>query len=178
AGPAKNERRDVVFPRRYVLTAVAALMLAVPAHAQDRLRVVASFSILGDFVKNVGGDRVAVESLVGPNGNAHVYAPSPSDAKKVADAKLVFVNGLGAEGWLARPAKAPHPKARVPVATNGTKPLGRSGGHDHDHERGNPHAGQSVANAKVYGANIRDALIAVAPAGKEAYAANAAAYLA
>jgi zinc/manganese transport system substrate-binding protein len=167
-----------VLTRRYVLTALAALMLATPARAQDRLPVVASFSILGDFVKNVGGDRVAVESLVGPNGNAHVYAPSPSDAKKVADAKLVFVNGLGFEGWLERLVKASGTKAPIVVATNGIKPLERSGGHDHDHARADPHAWQSVANAKVYVANIRDALIAADPAGKEAYAANAAAYLA
>jgi zinc/manganese transport system substrate-binding protein len=153
-------------------------MLATPARAQDRLPVVASFSILGDFVKNVGGDRVAVESLVGPNGNAHVYAPSPSDAKKVADAKLVFVNGLGFEGWLERLVKASGTKAPIVVATYGIKPLERSGDHDHDHGRADPHAWQSVANAKVYVANIRDALIAADPAGKEAYAANAAAYLA
>jgi zinc/manganese transport system substrate-binding protein len=167
-----------VLTRRYVLTALAALMLATPARAQDRLPVVASFSILGDFVKNVGGDRVAVESLVGPNGNAHVYAPSPSDAKKVADAKLVFVNGLGFEGWLERLVKASGTKAPVVVATNSIKPLERSGDHDHDHGRADPHAWQSVANAKVYVANIRDALIAADPAGKEAYVANAAAYLA
>jgi zinc/manganese transport system substrate-binding protein len=167
-----------VLTRRYVLTALAALMLATPARAQDRLPVVASFSILGDFVKNVGGDRVAVESLVGPNGNAHVYAPSPSDAKKVADAKLVFVNGLGFEGWLERLVKASGTKAPIVVATNGIKPLERSGDHDHDHGRADPHAWQSVANAKVYVANIRDALIAADPAGKEAYVANAAAYLA
>jgi zinc/manganese transport system substrate-binding protein len=167
-----------VLTRRYVLTALAALMLATPARAQDRLPVVASFSILGDFVKNVGGDRVAVESLVGPNGNAHVYAPSPSDAKKVADAKLVFVNGLGFEGWLERLVKASGTKAPIVVATNGIKPLERSGGHDHDHGRADPHAWQSVANAKVYVANIRDALIAADPAGKEAYVDNAAAYLA
>jgi zinc/manganese transport system substrate-binding protein len=153
-------------------------MLAAPARAQDRLPVVASFSILGDFVKNVGGDRVTVESLVGANGNAHVYAPSPSDAKKVADAKLVFVNGLGFEGWLERLVKASGTKAPIVVATNGIKPLERAGGHDHDHGRADPHAWQSVANAKVYVANIRDALIAADPAGKEAYAANAAAYLA
>ncbi|PYQ92781.1 MAG: ABC transporter substrate-binding protein, partial [Acidobacteria bacterium] len=81
-------------------------MLVAPARAQDRLPVVASFTILGDLVKNVGGDRVAVETLVGPNGNAHVYAPSPNDAKKAVDAKLVFVNGLGFEGWLERLVKA------------------------------------------------------------------------
>ncbi len=164
--------------RRYVLTALGALLLAAPAPAQERLPVVASFSILGDFVKNVGGDRVAVESLVGPNGNAHVYAPSPNDAKKAADAKLVFVNGLGFEGWLERLVKASGTKAPIVVATQGIKPLERAGGHDHDHGRADPHAWQSVANAKVYVANIRDALIAADPAGKEVYTSNAAAYLA
>jgi len=144
--------------------------------------VIATFSILGDFVKNVGGDRLEVATLVGPNGNAHVYAPSPGDAKKVADAKLVFVNGLGFEGWLERLVKASGTKAPIVVATKGIKPLERAGehGHDHDHDHGraDPHAWQSVANAKIYVANIRDALIAADPAGKDAYLANAAAYLA
>ena len=163
-------------------TALAALFVAPGARAQDRLNVIATFSILGDFVKNVGGDRVEVATLVGPNGNAHVYAPSPGDAKKVADAKLVFVNGLGFEGWLERLVKASGTKAPIVVATKGIKPLERAGehGHDHDHDHGraDPHAWQSVANAKIYVANIRDALIAADPAGKDAYSANAAAYLA
>src|SRR6516225_3366724 len=98
-------------------TALAALLAASPARAQQRLNVIASFSILGDFVKNVGGDGVEVATLVGPNGNAHVYAPSPGDAKKVADAKLVFVNGLGFEGWLERLVKASGTKAPIVVAT-------------------------------------------------------------
>src|SRR5258708_2177136 len=161
-------------------TALAALFVAASARAQDRLNVIASFSILGDFVKNVGGDRVEVATLVGPNGNAHVYAPSPGDAKKVADAKLVFVNGLGLEGWLEGLVKASGTKAPIVVGTKGIKPLERAGehGHDHDHGRADPHAWQSVANAKIYVANIRDALIAADPAGKDAYLANAAAYLA
>ena len=163
-------------------TALAALFAASPARAQQRLNVIASFSILGDFVKNVGGDRVEVATLVGPNGNAHVYAPSPGDAKKVADAKLVFVNGLGFEGWLERLVKASGTKAPIVVVTKGIKPLERAGGHDHDHDhdhgRADPHAWQSVANAKIYVANIRDALIAADPAGKDAYLANAAVYLA
>jgi zinc/manganese transport system substrate-binding protein len=161
-------------------TALAALFVAASARAQDRLKVIASFSILGDLVKNVGGDRVEVATLVGPNGNAHVYAPSPGDAKKVADAKLVFVNGLGFEGWLERLVKASGTKAPIVIATKGIKPLERGGGHDHDHDHGraDPHAWQSVANAKIYIANIRDALIAADPAGKDAYLGNAAAYLA
>src|SRR5262249_19016397 len=154
-------------------TALAALLAASPARAQQRLNVIASFSILGDFVKNVGGDRVEVATLVGPNGNAHVYAPSPGDAKKVADAKLVLLTGLGFGCWRGRVLKASAPKAQILAATKGIKPLERAGGHDHDHDHGraDPHAWQSVANAKVYVANISDALIAAAPAGKDAYLA-------
>src|SRR5438105_1810881 len=172
--------------RRHAIAAavLAAVLSTASALAQDqpkdKLKVVASFSILGDLVKNVGGDRVEVATLVGPNGNAHVYAPSPADAKKAADAKLVFVNGLGFEGWLERLVKASGTKAPIIVATKGIKPRERVGERDHDHDRGraDPHAWQSVANAKIYVANIRDALIAADPAGKAAYDANAAAYLA
>jgi zinc/manganese transport system substrate-binding protein len=168
--------------RRYAVIAamLQALLAASPTSAQGGLKVIASFSILGDFVKNVGGDRVEVGTLVGPNGNAHVYAPSPSDAKKAADAKLVFVNGLGFEGWLERLVKASGTKAPIVVATKGIKPRERAGdpGYDHDHGRADPHAWQSVANAKIYVANIRDALTAVDPAGKDVYLANAAAYIA
>jgi zinc/manganese transport system substrate-binding protein len=171
--------------RRQAIAAAAliALFVAAPARAQDqprdKLKVIASFSILGDLVKNVGGDRVEVVTLVGPNGNAHVYAPSPSDAKRVADAKLVFVNGLGFEGWLERLVKASGTKAPIVVTTKGINPRSRAGerGHDHDHGRADPHAWQSVANAKIYVANIRNALIAADPAGKDAYDANAATYL-
>jgi zinc/manganese transport system substrate-binding protein len=165
-------------------TVLAGLLVVAPALAQDqardKLKVVASFSILGDLVKNVGGDRVEVATLVGPNGNAHVYAPSPADAKKAADAKLVFVNGLGFEGWLERLVKASGTKAPIVVATKGIKPRERVGerDHDHDHGRADPHAWQSVANAKIYVTNIRDALVAADPAGKSVYEANAGAYLA
>jgi zinc/manganese transport system substrate-binding protein len=165
-------------------TLAANLLATNPVAAQGspsaRLKVIASFSILGDFVRNVGGDRLDVATLVGPNGNAHVYAPSPADAKKVADARLVFVNGLGFEGWLDRLVKASGTTAPIIVATKGIKPLERAGDHDHDHDHGraDPHAWQSVANAKIYVGNIRDALIAIDPAGKAAYESSATAYLA
>jgi zinc/manganese transport system substrate-binding protein len=148
---------------------LAAAML--PVRAQDRLSVVASFSILGDFVRNVGGDRVNVATLVGPDGDAHVYTPAPADAKKIADAKLVFVNGLGLEGWLSRLAQSSGSKATIITVTKGIAPL--KIGSDAD-----PHAWQSVANAKIYVANISDALGAVDPANTEAYRANAKTYLA
>ena len=83
---------------RGLLVALAVSLGVSPAQAQTRLNVVASFSILGDFVKNVGGDRVAVTTLVGPDGDVHVYTPTPSDVRKIADAKLLVINGFGLEG--------------------------------------------------------------------------------
>ncbi|WGD28544.1 metal ABC transporter substrate-binding protein [Ancylobacter sp. WKF20] len=177
--------------RRHLIAAAMAVGLAGPAFAQDaapatKLPVVASFSILGDFVKEVGGDRIAVSTLVGPNGDAHVFQPAPADAKKVAAAKVVFVNGLGFEGWMNRLIKASGTKATIVVATKGVAPRKmeeEEGGHDHGkdahaHEITDPHAWQSVANAKLYVANVRDGLIAADPAGKATYEANATAYLA
>jgi zinc/manganese transport system substrate-binding protein len=178
---------------RRALLASAALLLAGPALAEDaaapapaKLKVVASFSILGDLVANVGGDRLEVATLVGPNGDAHVYAPSPADARTLADAWLVIVNGLNFEGWLDRLVKASGTKATLVIASRGISPLtsephGEDHDHDHkghDHGAFDPHAWQSIANAKVYVANIRDALRAADPAGKDAYQANADAYLA
>jgi zinc/manganese transport system substrate-binding protein len=144
---------------------------AAPVRAQDRLNVVASFSILGDLVRNVGGERVSVTTLVGPDGDVHVYTPAPADAKKIADAKLVVINGLGLEGWLPRLVQSSGGKAAMVTASQGITPL--KIGSDAD-----PHAWQSVANARIYVANIRDALVAADPAGAEAYLANAERYLA
>ncbi|HET6223424.1 MAG TPA: zinc ABC transporter substrate-binding protein, partial [Dongiaceae bacterium] len=109
--------------RRWLWLIVLLLLVAAPARAADPLNVVASFSILGDFVRNVGGDRVSVTTLVGPDGDAHVYTPSPADAKKIADAKLVFVNGLGMEGWLPRLVKSAGGNADIVTATSGIAPL-------------------------------------------------------
>lgn len=172
--------------RRILIAAAAAVMFPAAitsvAQAQDKVPVVATFSILGDIVGNIGGDRVTVKSLVGPNGDAHVYSPSPADAKTLADAKVVVTNGLGFEGWLARLIKSSNTKAPNIVATKGIKPRKLAGkhahGHSHGHADGDPHAWQSVSNAKVYVGNIRDGLIAADPAGKATYEANAAAYLA
>ncbi len=147
------------------------LTSAGPVRAQDRLNVVASFSILGDFVRNVGGERVSVTTLVGPDGDVHVYTPAPADAKKIADAKLVVINGLGLEGWLPRLVQSSGGKAILVTASQGITPL--KIGSDAD-----PHAWQSVANAKMYVANIRDAVVAADPAGAEAYRVNAERYLA
>jgi zinc/manganese transport system substrate-binding protein len=164
---------------RTILAVLFALILgALPVTAQEKIPVVATFSILGDFVKNVGGDRVTVSTLVQPNGDAHVYQPSPADAKTVADAKIVFMNGLGLEGWLDRLIKASGTKGTIVIATKGIKPhemTEEEGGHAE--KKIDPHAWQSIANAKIYAANIRDALIAADPAGREVYQNNTADYL-
>ncbi len=156
--------------------------LMSPAHAQqDKINVVATFSILGDFVKNVGGDRVNVTTLVGPNSDTHVYTPAPVDAQKIANARIVIVNGLGLEGWLPRLIQSSGGKAAMIVATKGIAARKIEGGESPAQERSgeaDPHAWQAVPNAKIYVANIRDALIAADPAGAEVYRVNAQAYLA
>ncbi|MTV16645.1 MULTISPECIES: metal ABC transporter substrate-binding protein [Bradyrhizobium] len=157
--------------RLFGLIGLALLLASGPARAAERINVVASFSILADMVRNVGGSDVGVTALVGPDGDAHVYAPTPADARKVADAKLVVINGLGFEGWMPRLLQASGSKALVAVATKGIMPR-KMGGHD------DPHAWQSVANAKIYVVNIRDGLIAAAPDQAAVFKANADAYLA
>jgi len=167
--------------RVIVLVGVALCLLGLSGtgHAADKLKAVASFSILGDMVKQVGGDRVEVTTLVGPNGDAHVFTPTPADAKMLAGAQVFFVNGLGFEGWMERLEKASGFKGELVVASKGVKPLTmveeEGGGSEVVTD---PHAWQSLANGKIYVANIRDGLIKADPAGKAIYEANAAKYLA
>src|SRR5262249_59259138 len=92
------------------------------AQAPEKLPAVATFSILADFVRHVGGRRVEVTALVGPDGDTHVYQPKPEDAQRLGAARLIIVNGLGLEGWIDRLIKASGAKAPVIVATKGLKP--------------------------------------------------------
>ncbi len=156
--------------RKFWLIALL-LIAAAPARGAEPLKVVASFSILGDLVRNVGGTSVNVTTLVGPDSDPHVYEPTPSDAKRIADARLVFVNGFGLEGWLPRLVQSAGNKAVIVTATAGIAPLKL--GSDAD-----PHAWQSPLNAKIYVANIRDALIAADPADAGTFKSSAETYLA
>lgn len=160
----------------------------------ENLKVVASFSIIADFARNVGGDRVDIATLVGPNGDAHVYEPRPADAAAVAAADVVLVNGLQFEGFLQRLVEASGTGAPVVELTRGGEVLKNDeeehhhddddDGHDHGHEEGHhhhhgefdPHAWQSVHNAEVYVNNIADAFCAADAAGCDIYRANAEAY--
>ena len=156
---------------RAALSALAIMLGASPLHAEGRLNVVASFSILADLVKNVGGDHVNVASLVGPDGDVHVYTPAPQDAKIIAAAQLVVINGLGLEGWLPRLLQSSASKAVVVTLSNGVAPL-RLG------SEADPHAWQSVANAEIYVKNIRDALIQADGIDADYFRQNAERYLA
>jgi zinc/manganese transport system substrate-binding protein len=185
------------------LAALALLGISGSAGAADKVKAVASFSILGEMVRQVGGDRVEVVTLVAPDADAHVFSPTPADAKTLAGAQLFFVNGLGFEGWMERLEKSSGFKGKTVVVSTGVKPLTmeEEGHHHHgdeakdehdhdDHAKGehdheehakaevtDPHAWQDLANGKVYVANIRDGLIAADPEGEEVYEVNAAKYL-
>jgi zinc/manganese transport system substrate-binding protein len=165
--------------RNVIARLAVALILAcgstAGAQTADKLQVVATFSILADFVQNVGGSRVDVTMLVGPNGDSHVYQPKPADAERLGEARLIVVNGLGLEGWIDRLIKASGTKAPVVVATQGLKPqeMREEGRIELD-----PHAWQSIAGAKLYVTNIRDGLIAADPEGETVYRNNATEYLA
>jgi zinc/manganese transport system substrate-binding protein len=170
------------------LAALAAVMnlAALDASSAEPLKVVASFSIIGDFAKEVGGDRIQLTTLVGPNGDAHVYEPKPADAAAVAGAQVVLVNGLHFEGFLERLIEASGSKASVAELTKGVEPIAMKEEHEHEgddtegevgHGAIDPHAFQSIANAKLYVKNIADAFCAADQAGCAGYEANAAAYM-
>lgn len=163
----------------------AAGVPAAPASGEP-LSVVASFSILGDLAQRIGGERVRVHMLVGPDADAHVYQPTPADAKRLGRAALVVVNGLGYEGWIDRLIESAGYRGPRVVASAGVVPLtanyeGHAAAHGHAHgHRGagkdaDPHAWQDLANARRYVDNIAAGLTAADPAGKDAYSTNASA---
>ncbi|MGH6858802.1 MAG: zinc ABC transporter substrate-binding protein AztC [Phyllobacterium sp.] len=158
----------------------------------ESLKVVASFSIIADLAGNVGGDKISLTTLVGPDGDAHVYEPKPSDAAAVAEADVVLVNGLHFEGFLPRLVEASATKAPIVELTKGITPL-KSAEEDHDHAAGedrkhdggqaghdhgayDPHAFQSIGNARIYVRNIAEAFCAADAANCDGYKANAADY--
>ena len=182
--------------------ALAAMALATTPAFADPLKVVASFSIIADFAQEVGGDRVEVKSLVGPNGDPHVYEPKPADAVAMSKADVILVNGLTFEGFLDRLVEASSTTAPIVELSQGIEVIANShdddddhdhadhdehGDEDHDHdehgEEGHhhgafdPHAWLSVVNAKIYVENIASAFCDVDAAGCPDYKANAATYL-
>ena len=169
-----------------VLTLVLALFIAgggTATTAEKKVKVIASFSILGDLTKNVGGDRIEMATLVGPNGDVHVYEPTPADAKAIGGADLVVVNGLALEGWMDRLIKTSGYQGPVVVASQGVKPRKMAveeleQGAQHGPLMIDPHAWQDVVNGRLYVQNIAKGLETVDPASASVYRANAEAYTA
>lgn len=174
--------------RKTLVLAAAVAVLAtggITARADEKLRVVASFSILGDMTARIGGDKIELATLVGPGGDAHIFEPRPQDAQTVAKAELMIVNGLGFEGWIGRLVEASGSKAKIVVATEGIEPIAPVESHgeahaedDHDHGKIDPHAWQSAKNAVTYAGNVAQALCDTDAANCESYKSNAATYVA
>lgn len=158
-----------------------ALLAALPLRAAP-LEVVASFSIVADLAREVGGERVSVTALVGPDEDAHGFAPRPSDARRIRDADLVVANGLGFDTWIERLAQSAGYRGPIVIASAGVEPIEdhTAHGHAHGHDHGaiDPHAWQDVRNAQRYVANIAAALIDIDPDGADHYRDNAARYTA
>ncbi|QSL92747.1 metal ABC transporter substrate-binding protein [Ectopseudomonas toyotomiensis] len=157
------------------LIALLLLSLAFCANAQDKLKVVTSFSILADMTRQIGAERIELYNLVGADADAHVYQPTAQDAKAVRGADLIIANGLGFEPWLDRLiASSEAPGTRIDAST-GVLPLMID---EDGHQVADPHAWQNLANAEIYVQNIAKALTQADPENAEHYQAKRDAYLA
>lgn len=167
--------------RRAFLLTPTLLAVALPASAETPLKAVATFSILGNLLAEVAGDKAAVSLVVGPDIDAHAYQPRPGDARTLADAQVLVSNGLGFEGWIDRLAKAAPFKGKAIVASTGvaTLPAAPSAGHSqgHSHEHGpDPHCWQDVQRVRTYVANIAKGLAEADPPNAASYRERAEAF--
>ena len=159
-----------------LLLAAALSLAALPVSAQTKLKVVATFSILGDLVTEVGGDKIDLAVVVGADTDAHTYQPKPTDARTLAAGQVLASNGLGFEGWIDRLARAAPFKGRAIVASEGVATL-EIGTHDPGHAHGaDPHCWQDVGRVRRYVANIAAGLAAADPANAAHYRARAQSY--
>lgn len=160
--------------RRVKASALSLLMVISPALMAKTVTAVASFSVLADIVKQVGGDHVTVTSLVGRNGDPHTFAPSPKDSLALNQADVVFVSGLGLEGWMDRLVAASGYKGEVVTASNGiaTRSMEEEGQNVTD-----PHAWNSAKNGAIYARNVMNALIAADPQDKDDFLQRGGAYI-
>ncbi|CAK0764548.1 zinc/manganese transport system substrate-binding protein [Azospirillaceae bacterium] len=167
--------------RRFLCFVFALILngLTFPVSAEP-LKVVASFSILADITRQIGGRFVEVKSLVGPDGDAHVFEPSPADAKIVKIARVVVLNGLNFEEWAPKLLQATGTQAEIVTTTIGITPRPLNTNHDHhkhSHEEVDPHAWQNVENVKIYTKNIVEGLSKADSEHAEDYRLQGKAYL-
>jgi zinc/manganese transport system substrate-binding protein len=165
-----------LLPKFIQLLMTAALcVITVGAIAADKVPVMASFSILGDLVQVVGGDRVAVTTLVGPDEDAHVFEPKSADAKNLLQTKLLVTNGLGFEHWAQKLVKSAGYKGQTVVASQGIK--SRTMPAEKGKTETDPHAWQDPTNIALYVKNIAAALSKLDPSGASTYQANSVVYI-
>ena len=165
---------------RIGMVALLLAILAVPAAAQDRLGVVASFSILGDMAARIGGDHVSVRTLVGPDRDAYAYQPTSTDVQVLGDADLLLINGLGYEIWIRQLSIAAGYHGPVVAASNGIAAIriaaAATHAADQDHGAFDPHAWHDLAQAETYVDNIVAGLSVADPGHAADYRANGRSY--
>jgi zinc/manganese transport system substrate-binding protein len=177
--PSLTRRAVIAAP----LAAVALPGIALPARALDPRPAVASFSILADMLREVGGSNLAIDTIVGPEMDAHGFQPAPSDAQKLARARFVVINGLGFEGWMPRLIRASGFKGTQITASRGIATIKPAHGHGHSHghshgDEADPHVWQDPRRAQAMVRTIAEGLAGADREGAEAYRANAARYVA
>ena len=186
-GPRSLHNWIPAFAGKAMSIAVALLLISYHVQAEEKkLSVVVSFSILADVVKQIGGDAVEVTPLVTAGSDAHVFEPTPADAKRIANADLVIINGLGFEGWMTRLIKSSGYKGKVVEASRGIQAIsleeeGENESHEHEHEHHDhgaldPHVWQDAANMLAYVQVIEAALSAARPAQAKLFQSSAHAY--
>jgi len=156
---------------------------AAPLAEGEKLRVLATTSLVADVVRQVGGERLELHTLVPLGADPHAFVPAPQDAAAVANAQVIFINGAGLEtfmGPLLESAGAETPVVSVsygiPLLQGADDDIAEGTEGAHSHEEGDPHTWFSPRNVKVWVQNIERALSALDPASADFYAANAAAY--
>jgi zinc/manganese transport system substrate-binding protein len=164
--------------RGFAWLVVLAILATFPAaaRAQDKLPVVATFSILGDLTQRIGGDHVQVLTLVGPDSDAHVFQPGPRESAELANSSVLIANGLEFEPWLHRLEESSGFKGKMIEASVGITPLAieeHEGEEGHHHGAVDPHAFQDLSNARIYAANIAKGLSEAAPDHAADFKANA-----
>jgi zinc/manganese transport system substrate-binding protein len=177
--------QDYSMPRllRPLLTSVASLVLVAQcllptgSFAAEKLPVTASFSILADLVQVVGGERVTVTALVGPDEDAHVFEPKPVDARNILHARLLVINGLGFEPWAQKLTRSAGYKGATLVASLGVATRTLPAENGNRHAQSDPHAWQNPENVILYVRNIAAALTQLDAAGMATFKSNSEAYI-
>ena len=159
--------------KKFMLALAASLWLVLPVHAEDKMKVVTTFTILADMARNVAGDAADVESITKAGAEIHGYEPTPSDIIRAQGADLILWNGLNLELWFEQFLSN---LTNVPsvTLTEGIAPMSISEGEYSG--KPNPHAWMGLENALIYVENIRKAFVQYDPANTEIYNKNAAVY--